>query len=143
MACFVFFSIFFLKVVHSEVTSNDIVRTQYSWHIRHFTSPSANSFLLSRAQGAKACSFLCASHTLGNHWKKYILHPKYYSKTLPKKKKSPNVNKIMMFSLFKCFNKAYLIGKHILIQLLKNCLFYDKIWRWYGKIYWFRTKTTR
>lgn len=63
-----------------------IIRTQYSVTCLplHFTSPSADSFLLSSAQEAKAYSVLCASHALRNQWREYILHPGYYGETQPK-----------------------------------------------------------
>lgn len=38
----------------------------------------------------------------------------------------------------------YLTKRNVFwIKLLKICLFYDKIWRWHGKMYWLRTKKTR
>lgn len=86
---------FFPKVVLSEVASNYIVRTQHS-----VTPPATSRHLLqipfcwAVPRGLnKVSSVLCASHTLGNHWKKYILHPRHYSETLPKKA-IPNANKM-------------------------------------------------
>lgn len=57
---------------------------------------------LSAEQYPEGYGLFCfyASHTLGNHWKKHIIHSRYYSETLPKR--SPNVNK--MTQSFHCVN---------------------------------------
>lgn len=70
-----------MKVALSEVASNYIVRTQYS-----VTCLSCH-VTFCRFLPAEQCPGswgLWTSHPLRNHWKKYTLYPRYYSKTQPK-----------------------------------------------------------